>query len=109
MTGLFFNPWDILDIAFDETKLSSQSTNPAMAINDGQGTTRVPDRGFTLWIVSVVMVIVAGLFVIVRLASRLSMNKFGYDDYTIIAALVSFWPLYDSTRPKTRCLTDLDK
>ena len=68
-----------------------------MAINDGQGTTAVPDQGFTLWIVSVVMVIVAGLFVIVRLASRLTKNKFGYDDYTIVAALVSFCALHDST------------
>lgn len=60
-----------------------------MAINDGKGTSAMPDRGFSLWIVSVVMVIVAGLFVIARLAARLTKNKFGYDDYTIVAALVS--------------------
>ncbi len=63
-----------------------------MAINDGKGNAAVPDRGFSLWLVSVVMVIVAGLFVISRLAARLTKNKFGYDDYTIVAALVSSGP-----------------
>ena len=69
-----------------------------MAINDGHGTSALPDRGFTLWIVSVVMVTVAGLFVIARLAARLTKNKFGYDDYTIVAALVSSGEIYDSKK-----------
>lgn len=60
-----------------------------MAINDGQGSAGVPDRGWQLWITSVVMVIVAGFFVAGRLAARVSRNKLGWDDYSIIGALVS--------------------
>ena len=59
-----------------------------MAINDGSGTAELPDQGFPLYVVSIVMVIVAGLFVIARLAARLTKNDLGWDDYTIIAALV---------------------
>jgi hypothetical protein len=59
-----------------------------MAINDGKGINGVPDRGYSLYVVSVVMVIVAGLFVIGRIAVRLAKNKLDWDDRTIVAALV---------------------
>lgn len=60
-----------------------------MAVNDGSGTDELPDQGFSLYIVSIVMVIVAGLFIIARLAARLTKNELGWDDYTIFAALVA--------------------
>jgi sensor histidine kinase regulating citrate/malate metabolism len=53
-------------------------------VNVGKGTDMVPDRGWSLYIVSVVMVIVSGLFVMVRLAIRLSRRMMGMDDYMII-------------------------
>lgn len=57
-------------------------------INDGKGTPGDPDRGWTLWIVSVVMVIFSGIFVIARLAIRLSRKMLGIDDYIIFVGLV---------------------
>ena len=57
--------------------------------NLGKGTPELPDRGWPLFIVSVVMVIISGLFVIGRLAFRLSRKAMGMDDYIIVLALVS--------------------
>jgi hypothetical protein len=59
-----------------------------MTINAGHGIDGVPDRGYQLYIVSIAMVIVAGLFVIGRFAVRISKSGLGWDDYTIGAALV---------------------
>ena len=78
-----------------------------MAINDGSGTPELPDRGFPLYIVSIVMVIVAGLFVIARLAARMAKSKFGWDDYTIFVALVSIaifqaWERIANVRTRSR-------
>lgn len=57
-------------------------------INNGKGTSSDPDHGWTLWIVSVVMVIFSGIFVITRLAIRLSKKQVGIDDYIIFVGLV---------------------
>lgn len=46
------------------------------------------NRGHGLYITALVMVLVAGLFVLGRVAARWSKRQFGMDDYTIIAALV---------------------
>ncbi|KAK4695002.1 hypothetical protein P7C71_g2665, partial [Lecanoromycetidae sp. Uapishka_2] len=56
-------------------------------VNDGKGTHSDPDQGWTLWIVSVVMVIFSGMFVLARLAIRLSKQMLGADDYIIFVGL----------------------
>lgn len=48
----------------------------------------VPNQGWKLYITSLVMVIVAGLFVIARCTTRLISHKLGSDDYTIVTSLV---------------------
>lgn len=53
--------------------------------NDGKGTPSDPDHGWTLYIVSVIMVVFSGVFVILRSAIRLSKKMMGTDDYIIIA------------------------
>jgi hypothetical protein len=57
--------------------------------NVGNGTSELPDRGWPLFIISVVMVNISGLFVLGRVAFRLSRRAMGTDDYVIILALVS--------------------
>ena len=52
--------------------------------NVGKATPDVPNQGWGLYIVSVVMVIISGLFVMARIAVRLSRNMMGWDDYMII-------------------------
>ncbi|OAA58118.1 integral membrane protein [Niveomyces insectorum RCEF 264] len=48
----------------------------------------VDDQGWKLYIVSVVMIILSGLFVIARCVTRIWMlGKLGWDDYTIVVAL----------------------
>ena len=53
-------------------------------VNVGKGTATEPNIGWSLFIVSVVMVIISGLFVVVRIAIRLSRRMMGMDDYMII-------------------------
>jgi hypothetical protein len=52
-----------------------------------------PQRGTTLYIISVAMVVVAGLFVAARISVRLSKlttsQGLGQDDYCVIASLVT--------------------
>lgn len=49
----------------------------------------VGDQGWQLYITSVVMVILSGLFVMARCVTRIwVLGKLGWDDYTIIVALV---------------------
>ncbi|RHZ52698.1 hypothetical protein CDV55_103566 [Aspergillus turcosus] len=55
----------------------------------GLGTPTVPNRGFTLWIWSVVLVIVAGFFVLGRLAIRYHNRRLGTDDWVIFASLIA--------------------
>ncbi|KAJ5091790.1 hypothetical protein NUU61_006660 [Penicillium alfredii] len=60
-----------------------------MAYEIGLSTPEVPNRGFPLWIVSVVGVILAGLCVLSRLAIRFHHSQIGLDDWVILASLVS--------------------
>lgn len=59
-----------------------------MAPNVGLGTEGPVQRGWPLYLWSVIMVIVAGLFVGARIAARVARKTLGMDDYTIIASLV---------------------
>jgi len=55
------------------------------------------ERGTELYILSVVMVVVAGLFVAARISTRLLSTSggqgLGQDDYCVMASLV-FWSIY---------------
>lgn len=59
-----------------------------MGFNIGQGDENTPDRGYELYLAALIMVIVAGFFVLARLAARLSKRQFGWDDYAIVISLV---------------------
>ena len=61
--------------------------------NVGKATAAVPNQGWGLYIVSVVMVIISGLFVMARIAVRLSRNMMGWDDYMIILVRKDLAPL----------------
>ncbi|KAF3895819.1 putative Plasma membrane protein Pth11-like [Trichophyton interdigitale] len=54
----------------------------------GRPTATVPSRGYQLWVTDVVVVIVAGVFVAIRLVSRYLRSGIQVDDWTILAALV---------------------
>ncbi|KAF2112844.1 hypothetical protein BDV96DRAFT_496939 [Lophiotrema nucula] len=61
-----------------------------MAPNVGLGTEGPVQRGWTLWIVSVVGVVLSALFVLARLLQRITKTgRLGIDDYMIIASLVA--------------------
>ncbi|CAN9387274.1 unnamed protein product [Alternaria alternata] len=61
-----------------------------MTFNVGLGTEGSVERGWGLWLTSVLSVIIAGLFVSARLAQRfIKSSGLGMDDYMIIAALLS--------------------
>ncbi|KAF9889910.1 hypothetical protein FE257_006782 [Aspergillus nanangensis] len=60
-----------------------------MTFEIGLSTPSVPNRGFTLWIWSVIMVILAGIFVIARLLIRFHNRRLGADDWTILVSLIS--------------------
>ncbi|EFE34606.1 uncharacterized protein ARB_06369 [Trichophyton benhamiae CBS 112371] len=55
----------------------------------GRPTADVPSRGYQLWVTDVVVVIVAGIFVAIRLVSRYLRSGIQVDDWTILAALVT--------------------
>lgn len=57
--------------------------------SDGKGSGISLDHGWPLWIVSVVMVVISGLFVLIRTAIRTSRQMMGWDDYIIIATLIT--------------------
>ena len=59
-----------------------------MAPNVGLGTEGPVERGWPLYILSVVMVILAGLIVAVRVGTTAARKRLGMDDYTIVASLV---------------------
>jgi hypothetical protein len=63
-----------------------------MAPNIGLGNSTTPDRGHKLFTAATVMVIIAGLITIARVAVRLSIKQLGIGDYTIMASLVSARP-----------------
>ncbi|KAL1793061.1 hypothetical protein ACET3X_008043 [Alternaria dauci] len=61
-----------------------------MTLSVGLGTEGAVERGWGLWLTSVLSVIVAGIFVGARLAQRfVKSSGLGMDDYMIIAALLS--------------------
>jgi hypothetical protein len=61
-----------------------------MAPNVGLGTQGDVQRGWGLWLTSVLAVIIAGLFVAARIAQRwIKRSGLGMDDYMILAALFS--------------------
>ena len=61
-----------------------------MAPNIGLGSEGSIERGWGLWLTSVISVIIAGLFVGARLAQRfIKSSGLGMDDYMIVAALLS--------------------
>lgn len=66
-----------------------------MAPNVGLGTAGPVERGWTLYILSVVMVIVAGLFVAVRMGTSAARKHLGMDDWTILLSLVGLDALTD--------------
>lgn len=66
----------------------SPITSVAMAYEIGLSTPEVPNRGFPLWVCSVVFVIMAGMFVMTRLAIRFHYRGLGTDDWMILASLV---------------------
>lgn len=84
-----------------------------MGLNIGLGDADAPDRGFELYLASLVMVLVAGLFVLGRLAARWTKRQFGMDDYTIVLSLVRSQgagpslirepPINDFSRPSPSC------
>lgn len=63
----------------------------------GRPTADMPSRGFQLWVTDVVVVIVAGVFVAIRLVSRYLRSGIQVDDWTILAALVGGSVLFFSS------------
>lgn len=62
---------------------------PASAINPaGFPTERVNNMGYRFWLTLVTLVITSGIFVAIRIATRVKMKQMGADDYFIIAAMV---------------------
>lgn len=57
--------------------------------NVGKGTPGDPDHGWALYIVSVIMVILSGIFVMIRVAVRTSKKMMGADDWIIVAVCVN--------------------
>jgi hypothetical protein len=61
-----------------------------MTPNVGLGSEGSVERGWGLWLTSVLGVVIAGLFVSARLAQRVFKSSgIGMDDYMIVAALLS--------------------
>ncbi|KAJ6087661.1 hypothetical protein N7467_006575 [Penicillium canescens] len=61
-----------------------------MVYEIGLSTPEVPNRGFPLWLCSVLMeMIVAGIFVLSRLAIRYYHSRLGSDDWMILASLLA--------------------
>lgn len=54
----------------------------------GFPTAELPNEGYKFWLTLVIMIVVTGLFVCARTATRLASGQMGADDYAIIAALV---------------------
>jgi len=78
--------------AYDERHMmvapSYNDYSQSMAPNVGSGTAGPVQRGWTLYILSVVMVIVAGLFLAVRMGMTAARKCLGMDDWTILLSLV---------------------
>ena len=59
-----------------------------MAVNLGFPSHGEANNGWKLSVTSMVMIIVAGFFVIVRCGTRIANRQFGSDDYAIIGSMV---------------------
>ena len=55
----------------------------------GQTVDGIPDRGYNLYITAVVMVLIAAIFVAIRLATRVHLRQLGWDDLFLVIALVA--------------------
>jgi hypothetical protein len=55
----------------------------------GQTIDGIPDRGYKLFITALVMVLIAAIFVAIRLATRIHLRQFGWDDLFLVIALVA--------------------
>lgn len=55
----------------------------------GQTIDGIPDRGYKLFITALVMVLIAAIFVAIRLATRVHLRQFGWDDLFLVIALVA--------------------
>ncbi|KAJ5963877.1 uncharacterized protein N7479_003753 [Penicillium vulpinum] len=55
----------------------------------GQTIDGVPDRGYVLFITALVMVLTAAIFVTIRLATRIHLREFGWDDLFLVIALAA--------------------
>ena len=71
-----------------------------MRVNIGLGDAEHPDKGYQLYITALVMVIMAGLVVLGRMAARWANKGYGYDDYAIMVSLVRslHWACYQRNR-----------
>lgn len=72
MSNVTDHPWDHI--------------NPA-----GFPTPELPNQGYRVWLALVIMVISAGLFVGVRITTRVVTRQMGSDDFAILASMVR-WP-----------------
>ena len=57
--------------------------NPA-----GFPTPDLPNDGWRVWLALVIMIIISGLVVMIRVATRVSAGQMGADDYAIVVSLV---------------------
>ncbi|KAJ5177103.1 uncharacterized protein N7482_002980 [Penicillium canariense] len=55
----------------------------------GQTVDGMPDRGHILFVTALVMVLIAALFVVIRLATRIHLRQFGWDDLFLVIALLA--------------------
>ncbi|KAJ5468386.1 hypothetical protein N7475_006138 [Penicillium sp. IBT 31633x] len=55
----------------------------------GQTTDGIPDRGHVLFITALAMLLTATLFVAIRIATRIHLKKFGWDDISLVIALAA--------------------
>lgn len=76
-----------------------------MGVNIGLGDAENPDLGYQLYLTALVMVLVAGMVVLGRLAARWAKKAYGYDDYAIIISFVRFHD--KACRQKRFKLTDI--
>lgn len=55
----------------------------------GQTVDGIPDRGYKLYITALVMVLIAAVFVVIRLVTRVHLRQLGWDDCFLVVALVA--------------------
>lgn len=78
-----YQPSTVLLILFE------QPVYPPTMANMGFPAGGFANQGWKLYLTSLIMILSAGLFVIIRIATRIRTGKLGADDYTIVFSLVS--------------------